>query len=143
MVTPSLEVVIAVIAVGPEDQGMYGKKVLLRKRPMTGLYPGAWELPGGKVEPGESGAEALARELEEELGIKIKINGHQSWGYPHSQTVIPANSKQEAVHCTFYRVHEWSGEIRAVEEGSEVEWVPYTEIGKREITPGTRAYGHW
>ena len=34
---------------------------------------GLWELPGGKVEPGESDQAALARELREELGIEVEV----------------------------------------------------------------------
>lgn len=36
-------------------------------------YPGHWEFPGGKVEPGESDAQALAREWREELGVAITL----------------------------------------------------------------------
>lgn len=36
---------------------------------------GRWELPGGKVEPGESATTALAREVAEELGIEIEVGG--------------------------------------------------------------------
>lgn len=44
-------------------------RLLLARRPLTGDLPGLWELPGGKVEPGETPAEALVRELAEELGV--------------------------------------------------------------------------
>ena len=44
-------------------------RVLVQQRPPGKALAGLWEFPGGKVEPGERPEEALARELEEELGI--------------------------------------------------------------------------
>src|SRR5690606_28098264 len=44
---------------------------LLGSRPEGKPYAGYWEFPGGKLEPGESVNAALARELHEELGIRI------------------------------------------------------------------------
>lgn len=46
-------------------------EVLVCQRPAHKLYPGEWEFPGGKVEPGETAREALDRELHEELGIRV------------------------------------------------------------------------
>ena len=48
-------------------------RFLVTRRPQGVLLEGYWEFPGGKVEPGESAEEALARELDEELGIEAKI----------------------------------------------------------------------
>jgi 8-oxo-dGTP diphosphatase len=48
-------------------------KVLITRRPPGGRHPGAWEFPGGKVEPGETPAGCLARELSEELGIVVEV----------------------------------------------------------------------
>ncbi|MGQ0586650.1 MAG: Nudix family hydrolase [Gammaproteobacteria bacterium] len=46
-------------------------EVLICQRPAHKIYPGEWEFPGGKVEPGETVEAALARELREELGITV------------------------------------------------------------------------
>ena len=51
------------------DEGRY----LITQRPPTSSLPLLWEFPGGKVEPGESDEEALARELREEMGIAVEI----------------------------------------------------------------------
>lgn len=48
-------------------------RVLLSQRKAGTHLAGAWEFPGGKVEPGEDPREALRRELREELGIDARI----------------------------------------------------------------------
>lgn len=47
-------------------------RLLVARRPATTVYAGYWELPGGKVDPGETPAAALVREFREELGITIE-----------------------------------------------------------------------
>ncbi len=46
-------------------------RVLIARRPEKGLLGGLWEFPGGKVEPGETPAEAMVRELREEMAIVV------------------------------------------------------------------------
>jgi 8-oxo-dGTP diphosphatase len=86
---------------------------LLAKRPPGKVYAGWWEFPGGKVEAGEPAAQALARELHEELGIEVR----QAWPwltrvftYPHA-----------TVRLNFFRVTEWAGEPHP-REGQSLEW---------------------
>jgi len=79
-----------------------GAFLLGRRAPGT-FYPGYWEFPGGKVEPGEDAATALARELDEELGIRVRhvepwiVRRHD---YEHAQVTL-----------RFFRVDAWDGEI--------------------------------
>ncbi len=50
-----------------------GDAVFLQRRPEGGLFAGLWELPGGKVEPGETPADALVREFAEEVGRAVRV----------------------------------------------------------------------
>lgn len=50
-----------------------GGRVLLTRRKAGTHLEGLWELPGGKVQPGEDPREALRRELQEELGIDVTV----------------------------------------------------------------------
>jgi A/G-specific adenine glycosylase len=47
------------------------RRIFIQKRGASGLMPGLWEFPGGKIKAGESPEQALVREFSEELGIKI------------------------------------------------------------------------
>ena len=92
-----------------------GQEFLLACRPEGKVYAGYWEFPGGKVEAGESYAAALARELEEELGIVID----RAWPWLTRRFVYP----HAHVRLKFFRVPAWHGEVAPLEH-SGFSWVP-------------------
>jgi 8-oxo-dGTP diphosphatase len=95
--TPSIHVVAAVI----ERGGL----VLIGQRKLGGRHPLKWEFPGGKVEPGEDARAALARELQEELGIVAEI-GDEIEAY----TFRYGDGPETRLH--FFRVTRFEGEPR-------------------------------
>jgi A/G-specific adenine glycosylase len=68
-------------------------KVLVARRKAEGLLGGLWEFPGGKQEEGETLAEALQREIKEELGVEIEIGaffGKYNHAYTHFKITLHA-----------------------------------------------------
>lgn len=100
--------------------------VLLAQRPPGKPYAGWWEFPGGKVEPGESVGQALARELHEELGIDV--DEQSPWLVRHH--VYPHAS----VRLHFRRVTGWRGEPRG-REGQRFAWCPPGRIDTAPLLP--------
>jgi 8-oxo-dGTP diphosphatase len=89
-----------------------------------------WEFPGGKIEPGETPEQALARELDEELGIQAVIGPrvtHIRHNYRHGG----------AVDLQFFAVHEFAGELQN-RIFTQLRWTKLEELGEYDFLPADR-----
>lgn len=103
---PVVDVAVGIL-VRPDGQ------FLLTTRPPGKAYGGYWEFPGGKLEPGETVTQALARELREELAIEVLTCvpwREQLVDYPHA-----------LVRLHFCKVLDWSGDLQMC-EGQSFAW---------------------
>ncbi len=69
------------------------QKLLIQRRPESGLLGGLWEFPGGKIETGESGENALLREIKEETDLEVSIGeeiGTIQHAYTHFKITLTA-----------------------------------------------------
>jgi len=109
--------------------------VLLGDRPADKPWAGWWELPGGKIEPGETVLEALRRELAEEIGIELS---HATPWVTHIHR-YPKNT----VRLHFCRVLGWSNEPRGL-EGQQLKWVSIQDaLARDDLLPATYPPLRW
>ena len=115
-----VEVVAAIIE---RDGG-----VLICQRQPGQSHPLQWEFPGGKVEPGETPPQALARELEEELGIRGAAGdevARYEFTYPGKQPIT----------LIFFRVASFLGEPRNL-IFHEMRWEPRRNLARFDFVEG-------
>lgn len=94
-------------------------RVLIGQRPEGKAYAGYWEFPGGKIEPGESVAQALARELNEELGLQTEACA--------PLLTLVHRYPEYTVRLHIRRVDRFSGEAWS-REAQQLAWVPKQEL---------------
>ena len=99
-------------------------RLCLSRRPEHKHQGGLWEFPGGKVEEGEPLERALARELDEELGMKAV----------RSQPFMTVRHRYPDLRVTlhFREVTAYTGEPHG-REGQPVEWVPLQDLSSRQF----------
>lgn len=89
-------------------------RILIGQRQKADSHGLKWEFPGGKIERGETSSDALARELEEELGIQARIGRElvrYTWSYPKRATIL----------LMFHIVTEFSGDPQSL-AFERIEW---------------------
>ncbi|MDX2242106.1 MAG: A/G-specific adenine glycosylase [Leptolyngbyaceae cyanobacterium bins.302] len=94
-------------------------QILIDRRKQEGLLGGLWEFPGGKLEPGETIAECIQREIQEELGIEIAVGDLLivvDHTYSHFHVTLNVH------HCRYL-----SGDPQPI-ECDEVRWVELHEL---------------
>ncbi len=101
-------------------------RALLAQRPAGKVYGGWWEFPGGKIEPGEATAHALARELHEELGVEAER------AYPWITRVFTYPHATVRLH--FFRVLAWRGEPHG-REGQAFAWQDLAALTVGPVLP--------
>jgi 8-oxo-dGTP diphosphatase len=104
-------------------------QLLIAQRPAGKWQAGRWEFPGGKIEPGESPREALARELREELGVEIQIAqplGQFTYAYP-----------DRSVEIDLWLVTQYLGEPQGLDDQA-LRWVSLDEIAGCDLLEADR-----
>ena len=106
-----------------------GGKILILKRALNEKsFPGLWDLPGGRLEHGESLEESLMREVKEETNLSVKILNLVS--------AFSTEVKDGFGVFLIYRCKKNSDVIKICEEDhSEYKWETKEEIIKLEKTP--------
>lgn len=115
------------VAVGIARDSM--GQLLVGQRPSCKAYPGKWELPGGKLEPGESVFKALAREFREELGLEI-IRAEPA-------IVVRHRYPDRSVELNVWRVVDCRGKATG-REGQVVCWVVPSELAGLDFLDGNQ-----
>ena len=106
-----------------------GGRILLARRTAGRDLAGAWEFPGGKVEPGESARDALARELHEELGIRI--------GAVEPFIAVPQAYPSKRIVLDVYTVTAFEGAPKGLEKQA-LAWAPPEMLSSYPMPPADR-----
>ena len=118
-------VVVAVALVDAE------RRILLQQRAPDRAMAGLWEFPGGKMEAGELPEAALARELEEELGIAVEGDSLA----PACFASAPVGERHMIL--LLYICRTWRGEPRPL-DASALKWLRPGEMRAEEMPPADR-----
>lgn len=105
-----------------------GRLLLARAAPSLNLA-GRWFLPGGGVQHGESPVESLAREIEEESGLKVVVG--PLLDVLSDVRTLPDETSLHTVRV-IYRVDEWTGMLRPEVGGTtdDARWFTRDELGQ-------------
>lgn len=117
--------VVAIGIIRRESDG----RILIARRPAGSFLGGLWEFPGGKVEAGESPADALVREMDEELGIRVEAGRlilDEAHRYP-----------DRSVRLLFFECRILGGQPRP-RAAEELVWCEPGELGRYAMPEGNR-----
>jgi 8-oxo-dGTP diphosphatase len=104
-------------------------RILLARRTAGRDLAGAWEFPGGKVEPGETALQALDRELQEELGIRVLA--------AKPLVAVPQAYPSKRIVLDVYDVTQFEGTARGLERQA-LAWAPLEKLSSYPMPPADR-----
>jgi len=122
-------IVKAVVGILKNTKG----EILIAERRLDQFMAGYWELPGGKIEIGESNKESLVRELKEELGVEVQQS--------HLMHTMCHHYKEKVVYLWIYTIDDFDGEAKGV-EGQNITWCATARLNDFNLLPTMKAIIH-
>jgi mutator protein MutT len=109
-----------------------GEVLLVRRNRAPAL--GQWSLPGGRVEWGETLREAIAREVREETGVDIEVEGLAGI----AERILPNDAGKTEFHYVIldFWARPKSRDLTPGDDASDARWVPVAELNEYELTAG-------
>ncbi len=107
-------------------------RILLQKRRSGSVHGGLWEFPGGKIEHGESPESALVREIDEELGLCLRVSDLEPVTFASSDSVPDGGARPLVIFL--YMCRTWNGEPRCL-GGEEIAWCAPELIANLDMPP--------
>ena len=106
-------------------------RVLIAERLPGKHMAGRWEFPGGKIEPGESEADALSRELREELGVEVTS--------AHPLLALNHDYAERRVEISMWIVERYAGQPRGL-DGQKLKWVRPQGLPDEDVLEADRPF---
>ena len=102
-----------------------GRVLLVHRSPTKPSHPNVWDLPGGHRQPGESGRQALVRELREELNVAIS---------PPAGSAVHTR-RDGGLFVEVWRIDDWDGDVvnAAPDEHDEIAWFSVDEASTLDL----------
>ena len=102
----------------------------LRRSRNSKFFRGQWEVPGGKIDAGESLDDALLREVGEETSLTVvldRVVGVSEFELPHIRVAM-----------LYFAAHTVGGQVRLSEEHEAYVWLPVSEMLRLDLTAALR-----
>lgn len=115
------------LSVGAFVRSRRGNCLLLQRSGQSKHFAGCWETPGGKPDPGESFDQALVREVREETGLEVQLDG-----------VVGASEfelEKVRIAVLYMDAHVVGGKLRLSKEHSARKWLPVRKFASLSLTP--------
>lgn len=110
---------VQVVAAAIVDSLQAPTRLLVGQRSAPPALAGFWEFPGGKVEPGESCREALVRELQEELGVRVTLGGELAGPHPQGWVL----NQKAAMRLWWAQIAQ--GNPLPLQDHHQLRWAPW------------------
>ena len=120
---------MAVKAVILNDEG---RCLLIRRSPHNKHFAGCWEWPGGKLDPGESFAVGLEREVMEECGLTVELTGLAG--------ALEFEMPKVRVVMLCMEARLTGGTMHMSEEHDDSAWVPLDELPNQKLPDHQRSF---
>ena len=111
-------------------RGKDGRMLLIKRARDAGTDPGRWDLPGGKMDYGETLRDALVREVREETGLTVKVGP--------AVHVCHFTKEPFWVTCVTFACEYEGGNVQLSEEHVDFAWIEFSETSTRTYARAIR-----